>query len=177
MRAFISALLMAVALVPLGLSPASAQVGEVLSELMANCRRDAADLCPDVEPGGGRVAACLYSRLNDLSPPCHRAMRDGIAVRACKSEYNRFCGDVPIGEGQVAKCLRDYREEVSPKCAQALAFSRPRHGRWEEGRWEKPAAKAYTYEYERKEYRREYDTKLPPEAYEDEGEGGAEDLK
>ena len=127
MRAFLSAVLMAALLTPLGLRPASAQVGEVLVQLLARCHRDAAELCPGVEPGGGRIAACLYSRLNDLSPGCHRAMRDGIALRACGYEYSRFCRDVVIGDGRVARCLRDYRDEVNPRCSEALAFSRPRY--------------------------------------------------
>jgi cysteine rich repeat protein len=181
MRALISALLLAAVLMPMGLRPASAQVGEVLTELMANCRRDAAELCPDVEPGGGRVAACLYSRLNDLSPPCHRAMRDGIALRACKIEYDRFCGDVQIGDGQVARCLRDFRGDVSPKCAEALAFSRPHGGeRWSERRWDSPPPKAYSYDYERKysrEYSREYDRKLPDEPEGEDDDVDVQDLK
>lgn len=165
MRTFLSAVLMAAALMPFGLQPASAQVGEVLSELMVQCRRDAAELCPDVEPGGGRVAACLYSRLNDLSPPCHRAMRDGIALRACKGDYSRFCGDVQIGQGQVAKCLREYRDEVSPRCAEALAFSRPRYGdsrygdnRYGDRRWDDhpPKALPYARKYTEESYTRKY---------------------
>jgi hypothetical protein len=174
MRTFLSAVLMAAALMPFGLRPASAQVGEVLSELMVQCRRDAAELCPDVEPGGGRIAACLYSRLNDLSPPCHRAMRDGIAVRACKSDYNRFCGDVQIGQGQVARCLREFRDEVSPRCAEALAFSRP--PRYGDRRWDDQLAKAMPYarKYTEETYTRKY--REEPDL-DDNDDRGPDDLK
>jgi hypothetical protein len=155
MRALISALLVAAALVPFGLRPASAQAADVVAELMIQCRRDAAELCGDVEPGGMRIAACLYSRINDLSPRCHRAMSDGIALRACGREYHRFCGDVPVGDGLVAKCLRDFRDEVSPRCYGALTSGRKHYGergwserRWTDRRYDAPPVK----EYRRKKY-------------------------
>ena len=136
MRAFLSALLVAACLMPLGLRPASAQAADVVSELMIQCRRDAAELCSDVEPGGLRIAACLYSRMNDLSPRCHRAMSDGVVLRDCGREYDRFCRDVPVGDGHVAKCLRDFRDEVSPRCYGALSSTRRRYGdrSWSERR-------------------------------------------
>jgi Cysteine rich repeat len=140
MRAFLSAVLMAAVLMPLGLRPASAQIGDILPALLAQCHRDAAELCSDVEPGGLRIAACLYSRLNDLSPGCQRAMRDGIAMRACGSDYYRYCREVPVGEGRVAGCLREFRDEVSPRCSEALAFGAPRddyrrYGRYDDRRY------------------------------------------
>jgi hypothetical protein len=123
MRALIRGMLLAAVLMPLGLRPASAQAEDIFRQLIIHCRADAAELCSDVEPGGGRIAACLYSRIDDLSPRCHRAMRDGIALRSCSDDYYRYCEDVPLGEGRVARCLRDYRDEISPRCAKALVFS------------------------------------------------------
>lgn len=181
MRAFLSAVLMAAVLMPFSLRPASAQVAEVLAEVMAQCRRDAADLCSDVEPGGGRVAACLYSRLRDLSPPCHRAMRDGIAIRACGSEYQRYCRDVPIGYGKVARCLREFSDSVGPRCSDALAFGRPRnggerrYGRWEDENFA-PKALPYTRRYSDESYSRRRDT----DEFDRDDEGydqGPDDLK
>ena len=183
MRAFLSAVLMAALLLPLGLRPASAQAADVLAELMVQCRRDAADLCSEVEPGGGRVAACLYSRLNDLSPPCHRAMRDGIAIRACGGEYQRYCSDIPIGYGKVSRCLRQFSDSVGPRCSEALAFGRPKYAeRRYSGKWEEeeiaPAPKAlpYTRKYTEESYTtRRYREEAAPEEYED--DQGPDDLK
>jgi hypothetical protein len=126
MRAFIQGVLLAAALLPLGTRPSSAQGADVLRQLIPYCMSDAALYCADVEPGGGRVAACLYSRLDDLSPRCRRAMRDGIALRSCGHDYERYCADVMPGEGRIPRCLRAYRDELSPRCAAALAFSVPR---------------------------------------------------
>jgi len=111
---------------------------------MVQCRADAAELCNEVQPGGGRVAACLYSRLDDLSPRCHRAMRDGIAMRACGGDYHRYCRDVPVGEGRVAACLRDYRDEISPRCMDALAFNAPRRsGNYHARKYAEPYGRNY----------------------------------
>lgn len=35
-----------------------------------DCRSDVLRLCKNVQPGGGRIVACLKEHLNDLSPPC-----------------------------------------------------------------------------------------------------------
>ena len=60
------------------------------------CKADAAKLCPDVKPGGGRIAACLREHKDAVSDACkariqaHRA-RHGEA-RGGKE------GDAGIGE-------------------------------------------------------------------------------
>jgi hypothetical protein len=171
MRAFLSAVLMAAALMPFGLRPASAQGAEILLELIAQCHRDAADLCADIQPGGGRIAACLYSHMNDLSPPCHRAVRDGLALRACAGEYRQYCRDVPVGEGQIARCLHDFRDELSPQCEAVLAggapYSEPRYGY---DRDRRPYARKYSDET----YSRRHSEEPVPE---DDDRGPDRDLK
>ncbi|MGA8561811.1 MAG: cysteine rich repeat-containing protein [Pseudolabrys sp.] len=34
------------------------------------CRADVSSLCAGVEPGRGRIEACLQSNFTKLSPPC-----------------------------------------------------------------------------------------------------------
>lgn len=183
MRAFIHALLLAAALLPLGLRPASAQGPEALFELMAQCRRDAAELCNEVEPGGLRIAACLYSRINDLSPGCYRAMRDGIALRSCGGEVDRYCRGIPPGDGRIARCLRDFREDLGPRCFDALASSKV-HRRRDDYGWDAPRPKyaapivprdysdeRYTRQYEER-YTRKYQETLPEGQDGEDGEDG-----
>lgn len=40
------------------------------------CHDDFTRLCDGVQPGGGRVAACLREHAPDLSPTCHQALTD-----------------------------------------------------------------------------------------------------
>jgi hypothetical protein len=48
------------------------------------CRGDYDRLCPNVQPGGGRILACLDANLQRLSGPCRAAMPDAksLASRA-----------------------------------------------------------------------------------------------
>ncbi|MGE0034289.1 MAG: cysteine rich repeat-containing protein [Xanthobacteraceae bacterium] len=53
---------------------AQAQVSPEVKALVQVCRADFNQLCPGVQPGGGRVLACLKSQSSKLSPPCRDAM-------------------------------------------------------------------------------------------------------
>lgn len=47
---------------------------EKLQGFVDGCANDAANLCPGVQPGGGRLFACLRSQSEQLSSPCKRAV-------------------------------------------------------------------------------------------------------
>jgi hypothetical protein len=60
------------------------------------CTADAARLCPGVEPGAGRVLACLRGRKTELSPSCKLAVEptgqaQAELAQACKSPAERLC--------------------------------------------------------------------------------------
>jgi hypothetical protein len=44
------------------------------------CTNDANVLCPDEIPDRDRVYACLVRKINQLSPPCKRIIRESIAT-------------------------------------------------------------------------------------------------
>lgn len=46
------------------------------------CRPDVQRLCADVQPGGGRIVACLKGHSADLSPDCSTALATMEARRA-----------------------------------------------------------------------------------------------
>jgi Cysteine rich repeat len=42
---------------------------------LTTCRQDVQALCPDVQRGGGRIAACLNSHAAEVSPDCKAALK------------------------------------------------------------------------------------------------------
>jgi Cysteine rich repeat len=49
--------------------------------LMKICRSDYDRLCAGVQPGGGRILACLHEHSHQLSAPCGQAMPRADALR------------------------------------------------------------------------------------------------
>jgi hypothetical protein len=95
-----------------------------VGEAWRACGGDAAHLCPDVAPGGGRLAQCLSARPHLLTPSC----RDYIernraaygALFACTGDAQRLCGSVAPGGGRLVLCLAGKRDSLTPECARAL---------------------------------------------------------
>ena len=50
------------------------------------CRGDYQKLCADVQPGGGRILACLKAHQPALSAPCAAAMSKAEALRSRAAE-------------------------------------------------------------------------------------------
>ena len=99
---------------------------EALDELSASCREDAARVCPGVEPGGGRVIACMRAGWSSLSEACQASLWAAQEKKdqfdsVCGKDVARACKDVPPGEGRVVKCLRAREADVSPTCRALLA--------------------------------------------------------
>jgi hypothetical protein len=64
--------------------PAAAQpqvTPEQRAALQAACRSDVEKLCPDVQPGGGRIAACMRHKADQASPGCREALAKARAAR------------------------------------------------------------------------------------------------
>jgi Cysteine rich repeat len=41
----------------------------------AVCKQDVQTLCPGIQPGGGRIVACLKSHAEQVSPDCKAAIK------------------------------------------------------------------------------------------------------
>jgi hypothetical protein len=54
--------------------PPSRLDGE-MEALRTYCRADVERLCPKVQPGGGRIKACLMEHKNEMSVGCAKALQ------------------------------------------------------------------------------------------------------
>jgi hypothetical protein len=85
------------------------------------CVADARKLCNDVEPGQGRIAACLKQHESELSQACKerrasfREQMEELAD-ACKDDAKKLCSGVEPGGGRVGRCLMEHRDQLSPAC-------------------------------------------------------------
>jgi hypothetical protein len=91
----------------------------------AACEGDVYRLCKDVEPGEGRVAACLKNRESELSQSCQGAFNAWRVARmefqaACAGDIGQLCQMVPQGSGRLWVCLREQTTKLSSKCRAAL---------------------------------------------------------
>lgn len=98
---------------------------QVAEEVVDACRGDAARVCPGVQPGNGRIAACLRANMLQLSGPCINALwaakeKAGEVQQVCASDIANFCPGVPSGEGRIVRCLQGNTPFLSPACKALL---------------------------------------------------------
>jgi hypothetical protein len=81
--------------------------------------------CAGVEPGEGRLRACVKEHFVAFSEPCKQAMLSSVAVvRACKADVQRTCPDIQPGGGRIQACMKDHFAEYSEPCKQAIVTAR-----------------------------------------------------
>ena len=84
------------------------------------CALDIKKACANVEPGNGRIAACLKQHLRDLSEPCKTRLAEAAAAaKSCAADVNKECGSVE-GIRKVA-CVRDALTNFSDNCKAIVA--------------------------------------------------------
>ncbi len=98
---------------------------DIMRDVIHACRADYHRICPDVIPGGGRIARCLAAHEEALSPPCLTAVKFAKAVKACTPDYYRFCDGIQPGDGRVAHCLADNLNALGPDCYRVVKANAP----------------------------------------------------
>ena len=109
-----SVLVVLTALLPPG-SAAVAQTGEP-------CASDIKTLCAGIQPGEGRIKACIKSHLTDLSPTCEdRLLTVAVTGKVCKTDVAKLCAGIVPGTGGIRACIKSHIAEVSDACRDAMS--------------------------------------------------------
>ena len=82
------------------------------------CKADLGQICPGVQPGEGRILACLEGKTDQLSPTCKDDVSKKLVAfyKACKADADKLCANVERGEGRVIQCLKDNEASLSKSC-------------------------------------------------------------
>jgi len=89
--------------------------------LAKECAADVKAQCTGVEPGEGRIKACIKSHFNDLSQPCQSVLVKAAAIgKACRDDIKKACADVKPGGGRIEACMKSHLTEVSEPCKDAM---------------------------------------------------------
>ena len=86
------------------------------------CAADVRAACGGVQPGGGRIRACLNSHLKDLTPPCQAILVRAAAVgKACRGDIRTICADLKPGDGRLEACIQSHLTEFGSPCRNVMA--------------------------------------------------------
>lgn len=82
------------------------------------CKADLEKLCPGVEPGHGRILACIEGKTDQLSQACKDDVSKKLDAfyKACRADADKLCASVVRGEGRVMQCLKDNEASLSKSC-------------------------------------------------------------
>lgn len=101
--------------------------------LFEACDADITARCADVQPGNGRLAACLYAHEDKLSDGCDAAiaevadMLDQVfevyryAKQECRADIETLCAGVAKGGGRIMSCLKENAGKLSAECGGVLS--------------------------------------------------------
>ncbi|MBX7057697.1 MAG: cysteine rich repeat-containing protein [Leptospirales bacterium] len=116
------------ALLLLAVAAAGAQPGQ--GQRQGPCAADRQQFCADVQPGQGRIAACLREHQGQLSAQCKQRLQRRMseirsrvqgAHRACRQDIQTHCAGIQRGQGRIFQCLKQNEASLSAACKQALA--------------------------------------------------------
>src|SRR6516225_5705312 len=86
------------------------------------CADDIKKLCAGIQPGEGRIKACIKSHLTELSPTCQDVVLTvAVTGKVCKTDVTKLCGGIEPGTGGIRACIKSHMAEVSDPCKDAMS--------------------------------------------------------
>lgn len=97
------------------------------------CAADIAELCPQVLPGDGRIAACLYAHTDLISDECYAATsqiglilerffdRLASTYEVCAEEIQSLCSTAVENGMGIGLCLLAKQSQVNDQCIQSVS--------------------------------------------------------
>lgn len=116
----------------LAADPLTKGVQGALDTFTEGCQQELTTYCKDVEPGEGRIIACLYAFQDKLTPRCEYALYESVnqlertltslsqTINECRDDLKTLCAEVKPGEGRLLDCLDKNAAKVSRRCNDAL---------------------------------------------------------
>ena len=96
--------------------------GAVAQQAGKPCAGDIKTLCAGIQPGEGRIKACIKSHLTDLSPSCQdRLLTVAVTGKVCKTDVTKLCVGIVPGTGGIRACIKSHMAEVSDACRDAMS--------------------------------------------------------
>ena len=82
------------------------------------CKADLEKACPGIEPGQGRILACLEGKTDQLSQACKDdvSKKFNALYKACRADAQKLCPDTEMGGGKLLQCLGDNEKSLSSSC-------------------------------------------------------------
>ena len=87
------------------------------------CLADIKAKCAGVEPGEGRLIACVKTHAAEFSEPCKaRLARVAEITKACAADIKENCADKEKSRGKIRACIQKIIGNIkSDQCKEALA--------------------------------------------------------
>jgi hypothetical protein len=77
---------------------------------------------PGIQPGEGRIKACIKSHLTELSPTSQDVVLTvAVTGKVCKTDVTKLCGGIEPGTGGIRACIKSHMAEVSDPCKDAMS--------------------------------------------------------
>lgn len=86
------------------------------------CASDVKKLCAGIQPGEGRLKACMKTHLTGLTQSCEdRVLTTAVTSKTCKGDIASLCAGIVPGTGGIRACVKSRMAEVSDPCKDEMA--------------------------------------------------------